>query len=207
MLFAPVAPAAMTQQYGQMASAPVYSAPAAQPIEYVQPVQYVEAPASDSQFWLWTGAGALAMVGAAAAARNGQTSTVAALDEEDLEMARVATLAVGGKKGRGGKSQFGYDKSELPREGGFSLTSFLMSGRKNMFGDAAGELELLSGATKPASDDSKVLANRFAMPYDSRSRSVGARAKPQAKAKGGAPVTFRSKNARSSFLYPQQKKK
>jgi len=52
------------------------------------------------------------------------------------------------------------------------------------------------------------MGNRFAISYDNRSRGVGSRAKTQAKkTTGGAPVTFRSKNARSSFLYPQQKKK
>merc|ERR1719453_1628115 len=60
-------------------SAPVYSAPAgayamsaeafAQPMEVVQPVEYVNyVPAeptsgADSQFWLWTGVGALAVGG------------------------------------------------------------------------------------------------------------------------------------------------
>merc|ERR1719224_45352 len=100
------------------------------------------------------------MVGAAAAARNGQTSAVAALDEEDLEVARVARLAVKGKK-------------EEP----WSLTSFLMGGRKSFRGDNTGELELLSGVLKP-------------------------KAKP--KAAGRQVTAWRSKNSQSN-LYPGKK--
>jgi len=135
---------------------------------------------------LWTGAGAMAMVGAAAAARNGQTSAVAALDEEDLEVARVATLAVKGKK-------------EEP----WSLTSFLMGGRKNFRGETNGELELLSGVTKPKADEAGQLASRFKIGYDTRSRNAP-KAKAKAKATGRGVTAWRSKNQQSN-LYPGKK--
>jgi hypothetical protein len=129
------------------------------------------------------------MVGAAAAARNGQTSTVAALDEEDLEMARVATLAVKGKK-------------EEP----WSLTSFLMGGRKSFRGENTGELELLSGVLKPKSDEPGQLASRFKIGYDTRARSAAkAKAKPKAAGRPATGVTaWRSKNQQSN-LYPGKK--
>merc|ERR550514_1018930 len=114
----------------------------AQPMEVVQPVEYVNyVPAeptsgADSQFWLWTGVGALAVLGATAAWSGGlaQPSAVADLDAADLESARIATLAVGGKKGK-------------DQQGG--LLSWLMSGRKSFDGKTESELELLSGAARP----------------------------------------------------------
>ena len=121
---------------------------------------------SDSQTWV-LGLGALALVGAAAARATQASSSVAALDEEDLEVARVATLAVKGKK-------------EEP----WSLTSFLMGGRKSFRGENTGELELLSGVLKPKSDEPGQLASRFKIGYDTRARSAAkAKAKPKAKAK------------------------
>merc|ERR1719482_2196898 len=74
----------------------------AQPMEYVQPVEFVQEEGSDSQTWV-LGLGALALVGAAAARATQAPSSVASLDEVDIETAqRVATLGVGGA---GKKSQ------------------------------------------------------------------------------------------------------
>jgi len=174
-LFAPVA-----APYGQVttayepAVAGAYATSAdamlpVQPVEFVQP----EPQGSDSQTWLW-GVGALALVGAAAA-RSAAPSSVAALDEEDLESARIATLAVKGKKQEG--------------EG---LLAFLMSGRKAFNDGTFGELELLSGATRRAADDPTSLNNRFKIKYDTRARKAP---KKTAKKAGGATLTtWRSKN-------------
>merc|ERR1719453_209640 len=167
-------------------SAPVYSAPAgayamsaeafAQPMEVVQPVEYVNyVPAeptsgADSQFWLWTGVGALA-------ARSGglaQPSAVADLDAADLESARIATLAVGGKKGK-------------DQQGG--LLSWLMSGRKSFDGKTESELELLSGAARPGA--LQTLNKRFEFGYDTRPKAK-AKAKAKPKAGGKQITTWRS---------------
>merc|ERR1719321_972386 len=64
-------------------------------------------------------------------------------------------------------------QKEKKKGQGWTLTSFLMQGRR---GGAAGndgsfgELEYLSGAARPASDDPSVLNNRFKMKYDTRTR-------------------------------------
>jgi hypothetical protein len=108
------------------------------------------------------GVGALALVGAYGA-RSAQPSAVAALDEEDLESARIAMLGVGG-----GQQE---RQKEKKKSDGWTLTSFLMQGRR---GGAAGndgsfgELEYLSGAARPGADDPSVLNNRFKMRYDTR---------------------------------------
>jgi len=163
-LFAPVA-----APYGQVttayepAVAGAYATSAdamlpVQPVEFVQP----EPQGSDSQTWL-LGVGALALVGAAAA-RSAAPSSVAALDEDDIESARIATLAIEGRQDGKKKAGAGRDK------GGFSLTKFLMSGRKGFNDGSFGELELLSGATRRPSDDPTSLSNRFKIKYDTRDR-------------------------------------
>jgi hypothetical protein len=203
-LFAPVA-APLGQQ--QLAYQPAVYAPSVeavapmnlvQPVEYAQPVEYVqyeyaaaEPQGADSQFWLWTGVGALAVLGAAAARRSEPTA-VADLDEEDLESAaRIATLAVGGKG--------------TPKKG-FNLTEFLMSGRKSLEkGNKGKEVEmelLLSGANKPGSDSKARLDNRFRVSYDTRGLRQGGRvvnrktAQKQETDKRGA---WRSKNPTKSL--------
>lgn len=194
-LFAPVA-----SQYGQAASpygqavaydpafAGAYAMSAdayAQPMEYVQPVEFVQPEqGSDSQTWV-LGLGALALVGAAAARATQASSSVAALDEVDIETAqRVATLGVGGA----GKSQ--------AEAGG--LLGFLMSGRRGADGKADGSLELLSGVTRRAVDNPQSLANRFKVKYDTRVVSKGG-AKKVVKKSGAGPVTWRSKNKDTSL--------
>jgi len=197
VMFAPVA--APTAPYGQVAystapeaaSAYALSAEAfAQPVEYIQPVSENAAP----QFWLWTGAGALAVLGAAAAAGR-KPSAVADLEEADLESARIATLGVGGER----------QKKENP----WSLTNFLMSGRKDRFGKTNNELEILSGVTKPNSDDPRELNNRFKISYDTRGlKNNSGAGRPKAKPKAKSVTTFRSQAGKgNSFLYPQAKKK
>lgn len=199
VMFAPVS--APTMPYGQVAygtpgSAVVPAATSAYALSgeaFAQPVEYLTvsetaAPSasSDTQFWLWTGAGALAVLGAAAA--RGKPSAVAEVDVEvDLESARIAMLAAGGKK----------------KDQPWSLTNFLMGGRKDKFGRNNFELELLSGATRKAADDPSELNARFKIGYDTRSRKV---VKPKAKPKAKPVVAWRSKNS-SSNLYPTQKKK
>lgn len=196
VMFAPVS--APTMPYGQVAystpgSAVVPAATSAYALSgeaFAQPVEYLTvsenaAPSasSDTQFWLWTGAGALAVLGAAAA--RGKPSAVAEVDVEvDLESARIAMLAAGGKK-------------EQP----WSLTSFLMGGRKDKFGRTNNELELLSGAFRKPADDPSELNARFKIGYDTRSRKA---AKAKAKPKAKPIVAWRSK-ASSSNLYPGKK--
>jgi hypothetical protein len=187
-LFTPVA-----QPYGQVATAyepalaTAYAADAfAQQLEFVQP----EPQRQDSPTWLWAGAGALAVVGAASLARSGNPSAVAALDEDDLESARIATLGVGGAE----------------KKNPWSLTGFLMSGRKTVNlakterkyqGD--GGLELLSGATRKPSDDSGVLSDRFKILYDTRIRPKARAGRGQAKAQQKVMTTWRSKNPTKSL--------
>jgi len=147
---------------------------------YVQPDQ----PEDASGWWL-TGACALAVVGAGVAVRS-QNSSVAEVDEADLESAtaaaRIATLAVGGKK-------------DEP----WSLTGFLQKPRKSFFGDKNldGELELLSGAARPGVLET--LNKRFDIGYDTRSRKRTPGVKAKAKAK---PVTTWRSKAKTSSLYP-----
>jgi len=173
-LFTPVA-----SPYGQVATPyepAVASAYALSPEAFAQPVDFVqtEPPRSDSQTWLFAGAGALALVGAYAA-RAGEPSPVAALDEDDLESARIATLGVGGAE----------------KKQGWSLTSFLMSGRKTNDGKF-GELELLSGATRKPSDDPSSLSNRFKILYDTRGKAKAKKAAPKRAGAGKSPVTWRA---------------
>lgn len=186
-LFTPVA-----APYGQLAQPVTYGAPVNAANAYMmsadafaQPLDAgyaTEAPNADSQFWLLAGAGALAL-GAAAAALPRAPSAVAALDEADLESARVATLAVKGK--------------EEP----WSFTSFLQGPRKAFDGAVNGELELLSGVGRPASDSAAQLDKRFKIGYDTRSRKAPkSAAKPKPKAK---PVTTWRSKASDSRLYPK----
>lgn len=194
-LFAPVA-----SQYGQVASpygqavaydpavAGAYAMSAdayAQPMEYVQPVEFVQPEqGSDSQTWV-LGLGALALVGAAAARATQASSSVAALDEVDIETAqRVATLGVGGA----GKSQ--------ADAGG--ILGFLMSGRRGVDGKTDGSLELLSGLTRPAVDNPQELNRRFKVTYDTRDRKQGGPRKA-VKSSGKGPTTWRSKNKDTSL--------
>jgi hypothetical protein len=151
----------------------------AQPLEFVQP----EPQRQDSTTWLWAGAGALAVVAAASVAKSSSPSAVAALDEDDLESARIATLGVGGAE----------------KKNPWSLTGFLMSGRKSFNGKYQQELELLSGATQKPSDDPTKLSERFKILYDTR-------VKPKARAGGGAKsktakkmTTWRSKNPQTNL--------
>jgi len=194
-LFAPVA-----APYGQayepaFAGAYAMSAdamfPVQVPVEFAQPEP---TSGSDSQTWLIAGVGALALVGAAAA-RSSKPSAVAALDEEDLEFARVAMLGVGG-----GANQ---ERQKERRKGqGWTLTSFLMQGRR---GGAAGndgtfgELEYLSGAARPASDDPSVLNNRFKMKYDTRERTVKKQKFVRKAQETDSRGAWRSKNQMSSL--------
>jgi hypothetical protein len=196
-LFTPV-----TSPYGQVASpygqavaydpavAGAYAMSAdafAQPMEYVQPVEFVQEQGSDSQTWV-LGLGALALVGAAAARATQAPSSVASLDEVDIETAqRVATLGVGGA---GKKSQ--------ADAGG--LLGFLMSGRRGADGKADGSLELLSGLTRKGSDNPEVLNNRFKINYDTRERAK-AGSKRSVNKKTAGPVTWRSQK-KDTNLYP-----
>jgi len=61
-----------------------------------------------------------------------------------------------------------------------------------LYGKRNAELELLSGATRPAIDSQEQLDNRFKILYDTRGRSTG-RAAPKQKA-SGPMKTWRSKN-------------
>jgi len=155
-----------------------------QPVEYVNYVPAEPTSGADSQFWLWTGVGALAVLGATAARSGGlaQPSAVADLDAADLESARIATLAVGGKK-----------KKDEP----WSLANWLMSGRKSFDGKMESELELLSGAARPGALET--LGKRFQIGYDTRPRT---QAKPKAKAKtSGKGVTAWRSSKPTSNLY------
>jgi hypothetical protein len=192
-LFTPVA---QPYAYGQVATAyepalaTAYAADAfAQPepqfVQYVQPE-----PQRQDSTWLWAGAGALAVVAAASVAKSSSPSAVAALDEDDLESARIATLGVGGAE----------------KKNPWSLTGFLMSGRKTVNlakterkyqGD--GGLELLSGATRKPSDDSGVLSDRFKILYDTRIRPKARAGRGQAKAQQKVMTTWRSKNPTKSL--------
>jgi len=183
-LFAPVA-----SPYGQVAYEPNVAGPYAMSADAmlpVQPVEYVQAePQGSDQTWLFAGFGALAVVGAYAAKASASPSAVATLDEDDLESAlegRVAMLGVGGA---------GKEKLQGPKQG---ILAFLMSGRKGFNDGSFGELELLSGATRRASDSKEALNDRFKIKYDGRSRKA-AKAKTAPKRSTGAPtVAWRSKN-------------
>jgi len=201
-LFAPVA-----SPYGQVTTAYEPAIAGAYPMSAdamvpVQPVEFVQAePQGSDSTWLFAGVGALALVGAYAS-RSAAPSSVATLDEEDLESARIATLGVGGA---GLNNPLGQEKLSEKNKGtgifgGWSLTGFLMQGRR---GGAAGndgtfgELEYLSGAARPAADNSKVLNNRFKILYDERSRKVVKAKRDTSEKVTGA---WRSKNP-STFLY------
>jgi len=172
-LFAPVAApyGQVTGAYEPAVGAYPMSADAMVP---VQPVEFVQPEPQDSQTWLWAGVGAVALVGAYAA--RSAPSAVASIDEEDLECARIATLGVGGAE----------RQPEKKKGQGWSLTGFLMSGRKSNDGKF-GELELLSGAARPGADEAGQLNNRFKILYDNRPRKAAkAKAKPKApKVTGG----------------------
>jgi hypothetical protein len=197
-LFAPVAapvsqqlaPAYQPAAYALSADAVAPPMNLVQPVEYFQPADYVaaEPQGADSQFWLWTGVGALAVLGAAAA--RSEPSAVADLDGEDLESARIATLAVGGETGRPKRL---LEKNAGPQKG---LLAFLMRGRKDTDG-TFGKLEILSGATKPGSDTPKMLNERFQILYDTRGLKQGQKVKAQKAAKKTDTDTrgaWRSKN-------------
>jgi hypothetical protein len=184
--------------------------PVAQPpVEYVQLVE----PTADSQFWWVAGLGALAAVGAAAA--KGRPAAVADLDTTDLEAARsIAMLGVGGQFNRSGQekatsnanygkqSKFVGGKGETPFG---NLTGFLMQGRRSKGeegGQTRGELELLSGVVRPDSDNAEVLANRFRVTYDTRTKAGPKKLQSanRGKATRTGNVGFRSKNP-TNYLY------
>ena len=75
-----------------------------------------------------------------------------------------------------------------------------MQGRRNEFGKADGELELVSGALRAPSDSKEKLNSRFAFNYDTRTKTKtkGKAARAGATSKVG-PVTFRSKNPTTSL--------
>jgi len=194
--------------------------PVAQPpVEYVQLVE----PTADSQFWWVAGLGALAAVGAAAA-KGRPASAVADLDSTDLEAATsIAMLGVGGQSGlenrtsnanygRGNKGKFqGGKKGNEKTFGLGNLTGFLMQGRRtkgDQGGGTIGELELLSGVVRPDSDNAEVLANRFKITYDTRTKAGPKKLQSanRGKTTRTGNVGFRSKNP-TNYLYGKVGKK
>jgi len=192
-LFAPVA-----APYGQVAYEPAVVGAYPMDVNAMAPVQQVEfvqpEPQDSDSTWLFAGVGALALVGAAAA-RSQTPSAVAALEEEDLESARIATLGVGGAggflggKGLGKNQEVQQEKKK--GEGGFSLTGFLMSGRKGFNDGSFGEMEYLSGAARTGADDASNLNNRFKIKYDERPRKAAVKKFERKETVTGA---WRSKN-------------
>ena len=135
----------------------------------------------------WGGVGALAVCGAALAARR-PASAVANLDEEDLESARIATLGVGG----------GTPKENQSRVQGF--LGFLSGNRKNFNDGKFGELELLTGLVREDADTAGSLNRRFQINYDTRSRGgpkKSVRAGGTTAAKGA--TAWRSKNPQTNL--------
>lgn len=130
--------------------------------------------------------------------------------EEPKAGKSVAMLGVGGARTSG--TETSTSNSNNDRRGGGkdapfgNLVGFLMQGRRSRGeegGQTRGELELLSGATRPDSDSAQQLTNRFKVTYDTRTKQAPKRLQSSGRGKvqeRNGNTGFRSKNP-TNYLY------